>query len=268
MGTVPHRRCASAGPWPLGPRRYGGRTPADEPTILATSGGLRFGSRTRYALGPLIHFAIELSGVTGRPRICVLDTAGGDQRWAQAFFAEAGEAAGVTVRFLNVYPMPNVEDPEGFVLDHDVVWVGGGSVANLLALWRLHGYDEVMATAWRSGVVLAGVSAGSICWHLGGTTDSFGPTLRPVTNGLGLLPFSNGVHYDSEPERRPLFQRLIADGVLPDGYATDDGVGLLYRSTAMVEAVTELTGKGAYAVRRSADRAVEERIEPRLLPGS
>lgn len=243
-------------------------TPADEPTILATSGGLRFGTRTRYVFGPLIRFALELSGATGRPKLCVLDTAGGDQRFAQAYFAEAGEAAGVTVRFLNVYPMPNVEDPLGFVLDHDAVWVGGGSVANLLALWRLHGYDAVFESAWRAGVVLAGVSAGSICWHVGGTTDSFGPELRPVTNGLGLLPYANGVHYDSEAQRRPLFQRLIAEGVLPDGYATDDGVGLLYRSDTLVEAVTEVAGKGAYAVSRTAGGATEERIEPRLLPGA
>ena len=247
---------------------YGVRTPADEPTILATSGGLRPGRRTRFEFGPLLRFAIELSGATGRPRVCALDTAMGDQRFTQAFFAEAGEAAGVTVRFLNVYPMPNVADPEGFVLDHDVVWVGGGSVANLLALWRLHRYDEVMTTAWQAGVVLAGVSAGSICWHVGGTTDSFGPDLRPVTNGLGLLPFANGVHYDSEAQRRPLFQRLIAEGTLPDGYATDDGVGLHYRSTALVEAVSELPGKGAYAVRRDGGRALEERIEPRVLAGS
>ena len=242
--------------------------PAGEPTILATSGGLRRGSRTRLAFAPLMLYALDLSGATGRPRMCVLDTALGDQRWLQAELAEAGEAAGVAVRFLNVFPMPSVEDPTAFLLDHDVVWVGGGSVANLLALWRLHGYDAALATAWRAGVVLGGVSAGSICWHVGGTTDSFGPELRPVTNGLGLLPYSNGVHYDSETQRRPFFQRLIAQGVLPDGFATDDGVGLLYHSTQLVEAVSEVPGKGAYSVRREDGRAVEERIEPRLLPGS
>jgi hypothetical protein len=89
-----------------------------------------------------------------------------------------------------------------------------------------------------------------------------------VTNGLGLLPYANGVHYDSEPQRRPLFRRLIADGVLPDGYASDDGVGLLYRGTELVEAVTEMRGKGAYAVRREGDQAVEDRLEPRNLPGA
>ena len=98
-------------------------------------------------------------------------------------------------------------------------------MAGLLAMWRLHGLDEALRAAWQAGVVLTGVCAGSICWHVGGTTDSFGPDLRPVTNGLALLPFANGVHYDSEEQRRPLFQSLIADGTLPAGYATDDGVG-------------------------------------------
>jgi len=116
--------------------------------------------------------------------------------------------------------------------------------------------------------VLAGVSAGSICWHVGGTTDSFGPQLRPVTNGLAFLPFSNGVHYDSEAQRRPLYQRLVADGTLPDGYATDDGTGLLYRGTQMTEALSEIKGKGTYRVTRDGEAAREERIEPRVLPGA
>ena len=103
-------------------------------------------------------------------------------------------------------------------------------------------------------------------WHRGGTTDSFGPALRAV-EGLGFLPQSNGVHYDSESQRRPLFQRLIGEGTLPAGYATDDGVGLYYRGTELVEAVTEIRGKGAYAVDRAGEGVVEERIEPRLLSG-
>ena len=177
--------------------------------------------------------------------------------------------AGFDLTHLNLFPMPTVDDMEGHLLDHDVVWVNGGSVANLLAVWRVHGLDEIFLRVWQAGVVLGGVSAGSICWHIGGTTDSFGPDLRPVTNGLALLPYSNGVHYDSEEQRRPLFQRLIADGTLPAGYATDDGVGLLYRGTEMVEAVTETLDKGAYHVRRSDDgNAIEDRIDPRVLPGA
>ncbi len=157
--------------------------------------------------------------------------------------------------------MPNVEDVTAHLLEQDVVWVFGGSVAGLLAMWELHGVGEAMRTAWQAGVVLTGVSAGSICWHLGGTTDSFGPDLRPITNGLGFLPFSNGVHYDSEPQRRPLFQSLVADGTLPTGYATDDGAGLLYRGTEMVRAYAERDGAGAYLVERDGDRAVETELD-------
>lgn len=242
--------------------------PSDAPTIVATSGGSKRGSRTSLDFAPLVFHAIELSGVTGRaPRLCHLGTANGDQRYHNAWLDEAGRAAGIDVTHLNLFPMPNVGDMAGLLFDQDVVWVGGGSVANLLAVWRLHGLDRIFEEVWRAGVVLAGVSAGSICWHAGGTTDSFGPDLRPVTNGLGFIPFSNGVHYDSEPQRRPTFQRLIGDGTLSDGYATDDGVGLVYRGTELVEAVTEVRGKQAFFVRRSADGAEENPIETRLLPG-
>lgn len=243
---------------------------AGVPTILATSGGMqRGGGRTDLTFGPLVLHAVELSGVSGRrPRLCYVGTAMGDQRWVNAMVDEAGRAAGIDVVHLNLFGMPSVDDVAGFVLDQDVVWVGGGSVANLLAIWEIHGIGAVMRSAWEAGVVLSGVSAGSICWHVGGTTDSFGPDLRVLTNGLGFLPYANGVHYDSEEQRRPLLQRLVAEGTLPDAYATDDGVGLVYHRTELVEAVTETPGKGAYLVRRTAGRAVEERIEPRVLPGA
>jgi peptidase E len=243
--------------------------PADQPTIVATSGGAKRGSRSELAFAPLVFHAIELSGVHARaPRLCHLGTAVGDQRYRNALVDEAGRSAGIHVSHLNLFPMPSVGDMAGFMLEHDVIWVGGGSVANLLAIWRVHGLDVIFPEVWRSGVVLAGVSAGSLCWHLGGTTDSFGPELRPVTDALGLLPYSNGVHYDSEPQRRPLFQKLVADGVLPDGYATDDGVGLVYHGERLVEAVSEIRGKAAYKVSKVGEKAHEDRIEPRLLPGA
>jgi len=119
----------------------------------------------------------------------------------------------------------------------------------------------------QAGVVLTGVSAGSLCWHVGGTTDSFGTDLRPVTNGLALVPYSNGVHYDSEEQRRPLYQQLVAAGTLPDGYATDDGAGLLYRGAEFVEAVSEKDGALAYWVEPGADGAVETTLDTRLLTG-
>jgi len=218
------------------------------------------------AFAPLVLHAIELAGVSSRrPRLCHLGTALGDERSWNAHLSEAAHVAGIDLVHLNLFPMPSVDDMLGLLLDQDVVWVGGGSVANLLALWRLHGLDDIFPEVWHAGVVLAGVSAGSICWHIGGTTDSFGPDLRPVVNGLALLPYSNGVHYHSEDQRRPLFQKLVASGTLPDGYATDDGVGLVYQGTELLEAVSEIPGKGAYSVRRVEGRAVEERIEPRIL---
>jgi peptidase E len=139
-------------------------------------------------------------------------------------------------------------------------------VVNLLALWRAHGLHTILRECWKAGVVLGGCSAGSLCWHVGGTTDSFGPRLQPVTNALGWIPYANGVHYDSEPQRRPLLSSLVADGRLPSAYATDDGVGLVYRGTEFVEAVCEQDSKFAYLVQRTADgQASETRIEPRLL---
>ncbi|MDO9495518.1 MAG: peptidase E, partial [Nocardioides sp.] len=179
---------------------------------------------------------------------------------------DMAQLAGFASSHLQLFTMPNVPDVREHLLAQDVIWVFGGSVAGLLAMWELHGVGDAMREAWEAGVVLTGVSAGSLCWHLGGTTDSFGPDLRPVTNGLGLLPYSNCVHYDSEPQRRPLFQSLIADGSLPAGYATDDGAGLLYRGTEMVEALSETDGASAYWVERSAHgTAVEIPLDTRRL---
>jgi peptidase E len=236
---------------------------ADQPTILATSGGMRLGRRTRWEFSGLADFAVELAGVTGRaPRVCGLFTAMGDSPAVIRDFYDAGHQAGFQASHLALIPMPNLAEPPEHLLEQDVIWVFGGSVAALLALWRLHGIDTALREAWQSGVVLSGVSAGSLCWHVGGTTDSFGPELRPVTDGLAFLPFSNGVHYDSEPQRRPLFQSLVADQTLPAGYATDDGTGVLYHGTTFVEAVSELDGKGVYFVRRDEDGTVTEDAIP------
>ncbi len=242
---------------------------ADAPTILATSGGLRPGRRTELEFTPLVHHAVELANVTGRtPRVCALGTAIGDQRHWAGQIADAAGVAGFALTRLHLFPMPSFDDVEAHLLAQDVVWVMGGSVVNLLAVWRAHGLDAVFRRVWESGVVLTGVSAGSLCWHVGGSTDSFGPQLRPVTDCLGLLPYGNAPHYDSEAQRRPLTHRLVADGTLPTSYCADNGVGLLYRGTEFVEAVTERPGQGAYVVRRASDgTAVEERLEPRALPG-
>jgi len=240
---------------------------AESPTILATSIGMQ--SRQRgpldFRAGPIFKLAVELARPSATPRLCVVATAVGDASdYLRGAYA-ALTALDVRVSHLNLFPMPNVEDVRAHLLGQDVIWVGGGSVVNLLAVWRAHGLDRILHDCWQAGVVLGGVSAGSLCWHVGGTTDSFGPNLQPVTNGLGWLPYANGVHFDSEPQRRPLLHQLVAEGSLPTAYATDDGVGLVYRATEMTEVVAELEGKAAYLIERSESGVNEARLPPRLL---
>ena len=232
---------------------------ADVPTILATSAGYQRGPNGLYDLRPgAIHrFAAELAG-RRTPKICVLTQAMGDQQWIIGAHYAAYAGTEFTASHLQLFPMPNVTDIRRHLLTQDIIWVDGGSVANLCAVWRVHGVDEILYEAWQAGVVLSGVSAGSICWHRGGSTDSFGPKLRGFTDGLGWLPYSNGVHYDSEDQRRPTMHRLIADGTLGDGYATDDGAGLVYRGTELVDVVADRAGPQGYALRREADGSVTE----------
>ena len=196
--------------------------PAPQPTILATSGGYRYGERTQLEFNGLVRHAVELSGsARSRPRVTHLGTASGDQRYFNDWMSDAARHAGYELTNLNLFPMPNLDDVEGHLLEQDAVWVNGGSVANLLAVWGVH--------------------------------------------GLGFLPYGNGVHYDSEDRRRPLVHRLVADGTLPTTHCTDDGVGLVYHGTELVEAVSEQDGKGAYVVTRDGEVAAEERLEPRRL---
>jgi peptidase E len=247
-----------------------------EPTILATSGGWVPGRRTRLSLGPLVRHAADLAGADGTPRVLHVGTASGDQRWWEGELDEAARAAGMRMAHLRLFTMPNVDDVEGFVREHDVVWVGGGSVVNLLAVWRAHGLDAILRRAWEAGVVLGGISAGSLCWHVGGPTDSFGPELDVVTDGLGLVPYGNGVHYDTEERRRPFLHEAVAAGVLPTSFATDDGVGLVYQGVGddavLADVVSERRDAGAYSVSREVvdDTSVahEERVTPTLLPGA
>jgi len=191
-----------------------------------------------------------LCGLTGRarPRIGALTTAIGDDPAAVARAYARFEGSGGQVSHLALFPMPNVADPEDFLLSQDLIFVGGGSVANMLAVWRVHQLDRILRAAWQAGVVLAGVSAGAICWFEGGTTDSFGPDLRTFTDGLGLLAGSYCPHYDSEPGRRPLFTSLIAAGVLPAGIACDDGAGAHFADDELDAVVTGVPGAAGYLV--------------------
>jgi peptidase E len=208
--------------------------------------------------------ALRLTG-KDRPKLTFLPTASGDDRSYIVGTYGAFRGWSVDVTHLALFSQPNLE-PEEALLGADVIWVGGGSVANLLAVWAVHGVDLLMRQAWESGVVLAGVSAGSLCWHVGGTTDSYGPTLRAVTNGLALVPYGAGVHYDSEEQRRPLLHQLVGAQTLPLSYATDDGIGILYERAEPVRVVAddEDTTAAAYRVERLSDGTVEE---TRLNPG-
>ncbi len=147
--------------------------------IVATSGGFTIDYRRRlYRVGPLLDYAISLTNKKN-PKVCFMETASADDPAAyfRAYAAIAADRPAVRPSHLQLFPMPNVDDVRQHLLNQDLVWVGGGSVANLLSVWRTHGVDEVLREAWEAGVVLGGVSAGSICWHVGGTTDSFGPQL-------------------------------------------------------------------------------------------
>jgi peptidase E len=235
--------------------------------ILAIGGG-SFRPTGRYGFveaSPLLRYGLDLTG-QDRPKLGLLATATGDSAdWLLKMY---GAFAGwdVELSHLTVFPMPNVEDPRAWMLEQDMIYVSGGSVANLMALWRLHGLDEVFDEAWRAGVVLSGQSAGALCWHVGGNTDSFGPRLRAWSDGLGLLPYSCGVHYNADPQRRTLLQRSIADGELPGGYAADEGVALHYVGTEFIQAVTSDPDGYAYKLEHDGAGGTKEfRIEPRLL---
>lgn len=241
--------------------------PAPQPTILATSIGFQpdGGDQMNFRPGPAYSLAAKIAGAGPHPRLCFIGTAGGDNPMWTAALHHAFAKLDMVVSHLDLFPMPNFDDIAGHLSRQDVIWVSGGSTANLLALWRVHGLDTILNDAWQAGVVLMGVSAGSLCWHVGGTTDSFGPDLRPVTNALGWLPYSNSPHHDAEEQRRPLIHKLIADGTLPDGYATDNGAGLLYHGTELHEAFSEQSGALAYEIRRDGDAARETPLPTRNL---
>ena len=213
--------------------------------------------------GPLHQYLLDLTG-KARPRICYLGTAGGesfeDRAAFYAFFASRSEAS-----HLDLFGR-TVDDVEAFLLDHDAIYVGGGNTANMLAIWRLHGVDRALKRAWESGVILAGPSAGANCWFEASITDSFGPGLAPLKDGLKLLRGSFCPHYDSESLRRPRFEELVGSGQLPDGFAADDGVALLFEDRDLRDCVASLPGSSAFRVERArGGNITEEPIRPRVV---
>jgi dipeptidase E len=160
---------------------------------------------------------------------------------------------------LQFFPWPP-DRLEELTLAHDLVVVGGGNTANMLAVWRVHGFDAILREAWQSGVLLAGWSAGMICWFEAGVTDSFGPQLEGLPDGLGFLRGSACPHYDGEERRRPVYQQLVRDG-FPAGIALDDAAGAHYAGTELHEIVSSVPGSRGYVVGPDG----EERLEARLL---
>ena len=234
-------------------------------TIVAMGGG---GFSMAPDNGLLDEFVLDLARTRSgreRPRICWVGTAGADSdRDLLAFHLAFADRA--VPRHLGLFARA-VSDVEAYLLDQDAIYVGGGNTANLLAIWKLHGVDHAMRSAWEAGVVLAGMSAGAICWFEGCTTDSFGPELRPLDGGLAFLEGSLCPHYDGEAQRRPLFQRLVAEGRLSAGYGVDDGAALVFDGTELREVVTSRPDAAAYRVEAIDGEARETRLPVRQLEG-
>ncbi|MBA2476674.1 MAG: peptidase E [Actinobacteria bacterium] len=226
-----------------------------EPQILAI-GGLG-----REAGGPLQRFLLEASGAR-RPRVLFVPTAGGDADWSSLRFYESFASLECRPAVLTLFGIPP-PDLRALVLEQDVVYVSGGNTANMLAVWRVHGLDRVLREAWERGIVLAGWSAGSICWFEAGVTDSFRRELDGL-ECLGFLPGSNCPHYDAEEQRRPAYHRLVADG-FPSGLAADDGAALHFRGTELAEVVADRPGARGYRVERAGDGSVLETPLPARL---
>jgi peptidase E len=180
------------------------------------------------------------------PRVLYLGTAGGDSDPYIVLFYEAF-AGRARPSHLKLFGAPSRTEWRPLIREQDLIYVGGGNTANMLAIWRVHGMDQALREAWDDGVVLCGVSAGMNCWFECSVTDSFGLDLSALRDGLAFLPGSVCPHYDGEERRRPVYRRLVAEG-LPAGFAVEDSVGIVFEETGFVEAVSEIEGRCAYRV--------------------
>ena len=221
--------------------------------------GLGGGGETDEQTWRLDAYALALTGKE-QPRILFVPTALADSAYSASEVVRFYERYGAhgTLSHLLTFPWPP-ENLRELVLEQDAIYVSGGNTANLLALWRVHGIDALMREAWERGVVLFGASAGMICWFEAGVTDSFGPQLEGLRDGLGFLPGSACPHYDGEDRRRPRYRELVQDG-FPAGIAADDGVALRFAGTELEEVVTCRPGAAAYRVSADGEEAIEARL--------
>jgi dipeptidase E len=222
--------------------------------IFALGGG----GETKEQTDLLLDYVVDLAAKP-RPGICFVPTAVGDASEAIVRFYELWAGRG-ELSHVKFFPWPP-DDLREMALSQDVLVVSGGNTANMLAIWRLHGFDAVLREAWEAGIVLTGGSAGMICWFEACVTDSFGPQLEGLRDGLGFLAGSACPHYDGEELRRPTYQRLVAEG-FPPGIAADDGVGLHYAGTELAEAVSVREGAQAYRVELGSETPLEARMLP------
>ena len=213
---------------------------------------------------PLLDLHVLSLARQSNPRVCFLPTASGDAEGYRLRFHRAFSALECRPSDLPLFQR-EVSDLRAHVLEQDVIYVGGGNTANLLAVWRVHGLDVVLREAWEQGVVLCGISAGMNCWFEASVTDSFASDrLAALPDGLGLLPGSACPHYDGESERRPTYHRLIAEGALPAGFAADDGAALVFAGTELHS--DRLTpGCRRYRVAAHDGEVAEERLSTRYL---
>ncbi|HEX7610783.1 MAG TPA: peptidase E [Solirubrobacteraceae bacterium] len=232
----------------------------EERLILAMGGG----GFTMEPANPLLDDFVLSLAKAAEPRILFLPTAAGDTTAQINAFKERFHERACVHEHLSLFRLrESTRTVREVVLQQDIIYAGGGSMRNMLAIWRAHGLDSLLVEAWRQGTVLAGLSAGAMCWFEAGVTRSSGPP-EPIA-GLGLLEGSLTVHADGEPERLPVWLAAVRDGTLPGGWAVDDGVGLLFRGLRMERAVSSRPGAGAQRVDAIAGELVRHRLEPELL---
>jgi peptidase E len=202
-------------------------------------------------------YVLALTGVA-RPKVRFLGTATGDNPFATERFYEQWPTTRCDPGDVRLFGVP--DRPADRLLEADAIIVSGGNTANLLAVWRAHGIDGTVREAWERGTVLAGWSAGAICWFESGVTDSFSEELDPIDGCLGFLTGSMCPHYDSEERRRPLYAELVREGTLAPGLAADDHVGLHFVGTELDEVVTAVAGHTAYNVERDSETTLDARV--------
>ena len=227
------------------------------PRIVAL-GGHEF--RPRPGDLAIVRHLLDLTGAE-RPRVCLLPTASGDPQEGIGSFHTVLGSRECEASHISLFRLERERvDLREHLLEQDLIYVAGGSMLNLIAIWRAHGLDRILAEAWKRGVLLAGQSAGAMCWFEFGITASSG---RPVpARGLGLLPGTLSVHHGRDPQRRAALLDEIASGELPGGYALDDGAGLLFEGTRPVEAFAGTRGARVVRVEREGAGAVERELHP------